>query len=399
MASTFSDTDMLTDAIEAALTLPPSQVGTRLRPEIQLAKKLNLGRAAVRVSLNKLVRKGILVRRQGSGTFVRRLPMMVSTGWEADNPHPVTPDVLFATDEDIPVEKPHRVKAVEKRLHFSVWSDLSRRSSQLIVAGIVQEANRLGHHVSMHSLIGMDKSPESLAKLAERLRNDPCDGYLILEPWADLIEAALGKIDRPAVYFWWLSCPDSKRFPLVSMDVFAFFYEAAHRLKQQGYRRIAAINLKTEPEPSMATSASMYRAAISACGLEYALVDQAALGIPGSFGINAHDVTTKMLQLTGDKAPDAIIVGDDYLVDAVARTLCENGKRIGHDFGLVSYANKGMPVGDGQEFSVMESDLEAYGGIVLDMLERCTSKAGPILPTISIAPRWKPGKTHLRDSQ
>jgi DNA-binding LacI/PurR family transcriptional regulator len=308
----------------------------------------------------------------------------------------ISADTLFAPNDETPADVPMQMNVAEKRLHFSVWSEVTSRSSQLTVSGIVQEANRLGNHVSLHSLMGIDKSPAALANLAERLRNDPCDGYLILEPWGEWIEAAIGHVDKPAVYFWGITSPGSNRTPLVVIDVFNFYFESVRRLQEQGYKRIAGISLQSQPVSFMEMSTSLYEGALRACGLKYSRVEYAALNVAGSFGDGPERVVRRLLDVPADEAPDAIIVSDDHLTVGVARAVEEHGRKVGQDFGIISWANKGMPVGEGDTFSLMENDLEAFGGIALELLARNVRTAGPISPTIAIAPRWKPGTTHLR---
>lgn len=57
-------------AIEAAISSGQLAAGDRLEDEISLTRRLGLGRPTVRQALQELVRKGLVVRKQGVGTQV-----------------------------------------------------------------------------------------------------------------------------------------------------------------------------------------------------------------------------------------------------------------------------------------------------------------------------------------
>jgi GntR family transcriptional regulator len=50
------------------------RVGDRIPPEVELVRSLGVSRATIRAAVGRLVDRGLLVRRQGSGTFLARLP-------------------------------------------------------------------------------------------------------------------------------------------------------------------------------------------------------------------------------------------------------------------------------------------------------------------------------------
>jgi len=58
------------------------RIGDRIPPEAELVRSLGVSRATVRAAVGRLAGRGLLVRRQGSGTFLARLP-----GW-SDQPGP-----------------------------------------------------------------------------------------------------------------------------------------------------------------------------------------------------------------------------------------------------------------------------------------------------------------------
>jgi GntR family transcriptional regulator len=51
------------------------RIGDRIPPEVELVRSLGVSRATIRAAVGRLVSRGLLVRRQGSGTFLARLPV------------------------------------------------------------------------------------------------------------------------------------------------------------------------------------------------------------------------------------------------------------------------------------------------------------------------------------
>jgi len=50
------------------------RIGDRIPPEVELVQSLGVSRATIRAAVGRLVSRGLLVRRQGSGTFLARVP-------------------------------------------------------------------------------------------------------------------------------------------------------------------------------------------------------------------------------------------------------------------------------------------------------------------------------------
>jgi GntR family transcriptional regulator len=50
------------------------RVGDRIPPEVELVQSLGVSRATIRAAVRRLVDRGLLIRRQGSGTYLARLP-------------------------------------------------------------------------------------------------------------------------------------------------------------------------------------------------------------------------------------------------------------------------------------------------------------------------------------
>ena len=50
------------------------RVGDRIPPEVELVRSLGVSRATVRAGVGRLVDRGLLIRRQGSGTYLAQIP-------------------------------------------------------------------------------------------------------------------------------------------------------------------------------------------------------------------------------------------------------------------------------------------------------------------------------------
>lgn len=50
------------------------RIGDRIPPEVELVQSLGVSRATIRAAVGRLAGRGLLVKRQGSGTFLARLP-------------------------------------------------------------------------------------------------------------------------------------------------------------------------------------------------------------------------------------------------------------------------------------------------------------------------------------
>jgi GntR family transcriptional regulator len=50
------------------------RIGDRIPPEVELVRSLGVSRATIRAAVGRLAGRGLLVRRQGSGTFLARSP-------------------------------------------------------------------------------------------------------------------------------------------------------------------------------------------------------------------------------------------------------------------------------------------------------------------------------------
>jgi len=60
--------------LEELLVYRRYRVGDRIPPEVELVRSLGVSRATIRAGVGRLVDRGLLIRRQGSGTYLAQLP-------------------------------------------------------------------------------------------------------------------------------------------------------------------------------------------------------------------------------------------------------------------------------------------------------------------------------------
>ena len=79
--------------IEDLLLQGRYRAGDRIPPETELVEALGVSRVTVRAGLARLVERGLLERRRGSGTFLVRPPggARLQSGLEGSSPIPFTP--------------------------------------------------------------------------------------------------------------------------------------------------------------------------------------------------------------------------------------------------------------------------------------------------------------------
>lgn len=125
-------TQELRDAIEQGLYAP----GSRLPPELELVRMLGVSRTVVRQALRFLQEDGLIARRQGLGTFVRKNPilqylnvnfgtteMIHSAGMQSSTPHLEIQEVAASSEVanalDLPAGAPviviERVRSADNR--------------------------------------------------------------------------------------------------------------------------------------------------------------------------------------------------------------------------------------------------------------------------------------------
>lgn len=389
------DSERISSILEHMLARPPAKVGTRLLSQHQLARLFGVNRWEIRRSIDRLTEKGVLVRRQGSGTYVRKIPEVKSAKMSFPLPGdmPLTPEDLFATGDvedeaDLVRLKPTRT---QRRLRLSLWSDLhtARTPQHKVLAAIVSRANQLGQDLVLNSIVERSDVPLSVSELSRRLRSDPSDGYLVIDRWADLFRQALGKREAPIVYLdTWNT--QIRHEPLVTLNTEEACQRGIRLLAEQGWKRIGLVALSLASHlPTFVQKT--YERVIRELGLQYTRVLLTPFDLTSS-------VEAASRMLSEPDRPDALYVDDDFVLAGVSRAIDDQNLVLGRDLGLITMSNRGLPLPAGREWSTLEFDLEMLGQMVVDLLLRQIQEAGAGVSNLQFAARWIPGKTFQKRS-
>jgi DNA-binding LacI/PurR family transcriptional regulator len=384
-------TESLAVAIEQALARPPCRAGMRLRSEEDLATALNTGRRRVRDSLLHLEQKGVLVRRRGSGTYLRRVPEAIDPLLE--QPHSISLEQLLAPDGSRPdVAGRLQASAVQKQLHLALWSDLqfSTPVNRLILGGMVRRADQTGHRLTLHSLLDHALRPLSARDIQSLIARHRSDGCLMISRWAkQFIEASDGRSPR-TIFF--ATGTEAVRFePTIMLDTAGAVHRAIELLANEGFTRVALIGLGQVEGHDGTIEAQAYANAMGLRGLDYREI----IGEGGGLGRTMEAVRDLF---KSPRRPDAVYVADDNLLEGVEQALSMLDLIAGRDVGVITLGNAGFHLPPGTDWSRLEFNPAGFGERLIDELLRWIQVGGSLPTSLSVGASWKPETTHRRSS-
>lgn len=380
----------LVQLFEFYLSRPPCMSGVRLRSEPELARILNESRQKIRRALDDLVERGFLTRKQGSGTFVRKV-FPEAEALNSDSvvrlmPRVVAEQVFLPKAPEPQKRRPDRSA---QGLRIGLPGDIRflTRTNHTLFEAAKERFESLGHTAVLYSQYsgGLEtlKSPEELAREFQRGR---CDGYLFESYWYDTVQAALrlafGDAEIPAIYFW----PGSTQIncePLIQIDTNEAVGRAVDLLAGFGYRRIALITMEDNSHPA-APEREVCLRRLAAHQLDY----HETITLRGPLGAGlAHSLDA----LFERNAPDAFYVADDHYLPEFCRWLERNGVEPGRDLGVITLANRHGELNGAADWSRLEFDPPQVGFHAADHLIRAIHSPGAALCNFSHQATWKPG--------
>jgi DNA-binding transcriptional regulator YhcF (GntR family) len=375
---------IIIEALILALSQPPAQAGMRLRAERELATVFKVSRPTLRVALAALEEQGILIQQQGSGTYLRRVPM-ANGGYSATPSFPVpSADQLFATEE-----MTESSAAVERRsrLKLQLWTHLHRYtpSLRLQLESFAEAAAAGGHDLEVIGASTDENVYLPREKIAAMLKGSPCDGYLLDTLVADHALADFEATGKPFIVF--SGTPPVQHEPAVLTDLAESIERAVPLLAREGYRRIA---LMSYAAADLDMQRFVYERAMRRAGLSYYCHLMADVASP------EESRRILLLQLRGLEPPDAIYVSDDNLLPGVAKTLEDAGLTPGVNFGVITMAVNGLPLPAGFVWSQMQFRPRWYARCVLDNLLGFMQSSDQEPHCEAHYHHWVPGDTHRR---
>jgi DNA-binding LacI/PurR family transcriptional regulator len=393
------------------LSQPESHAGRRLKSERELAGLLHLDRYTMRSVLDELVDEGLLTRRHGSGTFVRRVLGKSSINGlislaEADEYANMSTQQLarelgvperdwstksiFAPMRRIEREVAERTQQRADQLQIGLWSNLAEfvHPHQLVMAGIIERINELGHHVSLFTLAhlineGYDAETQYMEM---RLSTHRCDGHMVLDIWADQFLQACAGSPVPYLFFG-IGTTFCQHQPTVYWDTLLCMHQAFAKLAQCGCQRVAMLTLNKRDDHAQ-MERDVFRGAVTESGIADCAFHALKPDLPG-----VMKVVDDYLLDTSPNRLQGLYVADDHLMPAVAESFRRLGQTPGKDMAVVILSNKGTSLPQGIQWSRMEFDPRTFGRFLVDSLLRRIALANEPPFSQAIQSCWIDGKT------
>ncbi len=367
-------------AIEALVSRPPSATGQRLAPERILCENLGVSRVTVRRAVDDLVARGILVRRHGSGTYLRKIPSPPAVPGDLETVFDLHPEQVFAgkTFNATRLCLPVAGRSLRLLALVNTRSEFVGR----VLEGMQRRAGEGGHHLEHVSVRAAGPSEET--RLRERLDGERFDGYVIDSAFAGVFDRLFAE-SRPPVAYLGHGAFDPDYEPVIQPDQQHALQRALHKLHGVGYRRIGLVCCADAAQRIQ--QPQFYEQAMLALELEYRCVIQC----PDRAGIREQVRT----MLNRPSRPEAIYVGDDILLRRLVRPLEQEGCIPGKDIAVITLGSYGVPLPAGYDWSIMEFNPVQMGTMAMESLLREITRAGEPLCSIAHRAAWHAGRTHL----
>lgn len=385
--------EQIVDLIESALCTPPSTVGARLRPELELAELFDVGLHDIRLILKSLVDRGILVRKRGSGTYIRKMPSS-RTGVHVTNSFKLSSrDLLVGQDVGTPqnlIRKSDRFTESSSALHLGVWSDLNemKHPSQDILLGMAQAAEERGHYLTVH-LCSMRDSQNGNEYLRTRLQSQVCDGYIINKHLHDMI-TSVGNTDIDPIVWYQPSTTSVDCEPLVMFNTAEAVDRAVRQFVELGLTRIALLR-QWDPDSKAVMGdydQDAYESTIRRMGLDYHACEKALI-------FDRQQVQNACYKLLDrEDRPQAVYLDDDHMLGTLCDVMSQLGLEPGRDVAIITLCNKGIALPGRWKWSCMSFDLAQFGRTIVEALLAKLENPACTASVQSIHARWAPGQTH-----
>jgi len=305
----------LRDGFVAAIEAGEFREGDRLPTEDMLVQELGVSRTTVRRAIDELLRMGLVIRRQGSGTFVR-----VRSDGRTSRPGNPT-DIVGVLVRDI--ASPDDVYPDIIR---GIQDVCGRHDRHVILANTDDDWAKMNHAMTRFIQEGVSgviispviQIPGITTREFERFQRNRIDMYRGFE--AAGIPIVLVNRRVPGV-----------EVPCVKADNFLGGYMATRHLLEEGHRQIAAVF--PPPYSTVKEREQGYREALAEEGLKPAdgFVQYACLDDPDPI----RTTVDSLLELP--EPPTALFAFTDDFAARVYEILSEKGIRVPDDMALVGY--------------------------------------------------------------
>lgn len=318
--------------------------------------------------MRRLEKHGLVERRQGSGTYLRRQ---------------LTDDLvreILGPDQQQRWPKRRVIARRTYRLAFLHDQRGTEPVFQQVYSGVMSEAESQGHEVivgpsrpSFHGQVHEDFSPN--------VYQSDADGIII---WATIRPLDYRNLDRiPRPYALLLS-PD----PLanaIGIDRDAACRQGIGQLASEGHLRIAVLEKVYENKrPLLVRACDDLRETWDLPQLTYICGPDPAADLLKAFDSGSDD-----------ELPSAVFVSDDVYCIQVCRMFERADIQLGSDVQVISLANRGMDRALPRSVGRIEFDLEELGRLAVRRLDRRIRENGAPFPYIGLGAHFVPGEVSV----
>lgn len=380
----------LADTLSAILARPPVKAGMRLLPERELGMRLGLGFKCVHRALEMLTAAGILSKRHGSGNYVRKIPFAAMDAVPA-----LTAADIFPASE-LQEDEPARLTSLpqQQRLRLQLWSGFHLPDSEnySLWRKILEHVELAGHEIMPRTLFAADGRPLTADEIAQQLREDPADGYLVSSPLGQVFQdgcrTAFAGVMPPMIFIS-LWSHNFQVEPSVRQDGVNAICRAVQCFAEQGMRRIAFLGYD-EKYHTGEIDYLAYDFAMRLQHLEY----RCGTTVPWRPEAG-RDAVVAMLKSA--EPPEAIFIADDHLVAEVDEALAAQGRRLGRNFAGIAISNKNFGNTVIHQWTSIELNRDLLGPLAVDALLKSLLVAGAEIRSVSLLGLWRFRDTHLKD--
>lgn len=375
--------------LEQLLARRPSKAGQRLCSERDLASRLKVDRMKIQKAFDLLVQKGILARRHGSGTYVRKVPKAsgksVKIKWGDKF---LGAQDLFAKPSAVPVRRQIRQEHRKLRLALLPNENWQSESNNLVFAGIKDRIKQEGHHLEIYTGHAQDGKVVSTKQLVDKLKKNPVDGYILWTPYLPILEEAFQGKNPPAVFIGAQAREiDLDCAPIVRIDLEDALVRGLRLLAREGYQRIALIGFASV-ERVGDDDQNIYEETMSRLGLSY----RSVIFCP----LNDKAVSVLVRRMfESPNRPEAVYVTDDIVLRHVLPIWKALEIIPGENLAVISQTNRGNALPPSYEWSRIEFHPFQVGRMAVDSLLQEIETAGEEICSFEHLGVWLPGKTHL----
>ncbi|MAX27592.1 MAG: hypothetical protein CMJ19_24105 [Phycisphaeraceae bacterium] len=378
------------------LSQPPTCIGARIRPEEDLANELGITRRMVRQAIKAFTDKGVLVRRQGSGTYVRRVHSHPADAAES-SVFGLTHEHLFLDLQTTDTKTQHLNheligKAVQS-LRIGLWSDWQlsppHTTTHVVLSMFMRHAQLAGHTMTIHSQVTSSQKALPVQEMAKQLEHASDDGFLVGTQYADTFLKARKMAGSVCPYlFHSMGSSDFDLHPSIYVDTERACQRALQHLIELDYQRIGTIALHTTKQ----------------CDIEHHVHRGMMLraNLCQDFHAYAHDMgvassmqATRELLAKADRKLDAIYVTNDMVLVGVVEALKLEKLIPGKDIAIITLANRGYPLPRGYNWSKMMFDPESYASTTIRLISQQIEHPDMPVSSMAIQATYIEGDTHL----